>query len=32
MPFNVKENYKGKKLNKISAYFKRIGDFYLEGV
>ena len=26
MPFNVKENYKGKKLNKISAYFKRIGE------
>ena len=26
MPLDIKENFKNKKLNKISAYFKRIGE------
>ena len=26
MPFNIKENFKGKKLNKVSIYFRRISE------
>ncbi len=26
MPFNIKENLKGKKLNKVSIYFRRISE------